>query len=131
MSITLAYPTLASPTVSVVLPDVEQLPRQRPRRRLQRQLETDAGEEIVYDFGGSVRQFSLRLYPLSAADAQAVESFFTNAIGSGGVNGRVGVWQLEDSIGTTYTVRFAQDVIEPVQRGPATYELTLTVRETS
>lgn len=129
MSIILAYPSISAPQVSVVLPDCEQLPVSRPRRKYQQQFETDAGSVIVYDFGGSSRSFSLSLYPLSQSQAAAIEDFFYKPLGGGGVNGRAGTWQLQDSLGRTYTVRFAQDVMEPQQRGPSAWDVAITVRE--
>lgn len=129
MSITLAYPSLASPQVAVVLPDVEKLPASRPRRRYQQQFTTDAGAVAIYDFGGETRSFSLELFPLSEQHKAELEAFFHQPEGSGGVNGRVGVWELEDSQGRQYTVRFAQDVLEAQMRGVSAYGVTLTVRE--
>ncbi len=56
MAITLAYPSLAAPSGSVVLPDVENLPSSRPVRVQQSVLETDAGGQIVIDHGNKIRQ---------------------------------------------------------------------------
>ncbi len=129
MSITLAHPSLTQPYVAVVLPDVEKLPASRPRRRYQQQFITDAGEAVIYDFGGESRAFSLELYPLSPEHVEALEDFFHQPVGSGGVNGRVGTFDLEDSQGRIYTVRFQMDVLEPQMRGVNAYAVTLTVRE--
>ena len=41
--ITLAWPTVADPTVLIALPDVEKLPLSRPIRMKQAALETDGG----------------------------------------------------------------------------------------
>jgi len=123
MSIILAYPDLFIPTVEIVLPDCEQLPSSRPTRKLQTVFETDAGETVVYDFQASRSVFTLQLYPLSADHVTAIQSFFNDT-----VNAQAITWELQDSKGNEYKVRFAQDVIEPMQRGVSAYAMTLTVR---
>jgi len=123
MSIILAYPDLFNPTVEIVLPDCEQLPSSRPTRKLQSVFETDAGTTVVYDFGASRSVFTLQLYPLSTAHVTAIQSFFNDT-----VNAQATPWWLQDSFKNEYNVRFAQDVIEPMQRGVNAYAMTLTVR---
>lgn len=127
MTIKLAYPTVASPSVLVTLGDVENLPLSRPRRLYQTAFDTDAGGQVIYDWGDETQVFSVDLYPLTEDEADDIEDFFRLAIGSGGVNGRVGEWQFLDSLGDTYDVRFAQDVIEAVRRN-AYYAISLTLR---
>lgn len=127
MAITLACPILTS-SCRVVLPDVEQLPASRPVRTRQNVFETDAGEIAVYTVGASsVSVFNLILYPLTFAEAEAIKSFFASAPPFG-VSGRAKTWQLQDSRGEVYTVRFQQDVIEPIQKSPNSWSVHLTVR---
>ncbi|OOZ37447.1 hypothetical protein [Solemya velesiana gill symbiont] len=123
MSIVLAYPTLVAPTTEITLPDIEQLPSSRPVCKFQSVFETDAGETVVYDLGDNRSVFSLNLYPLSQSQADAIKAFYETI-----VNGQAISWQLRDSLGREYTVRFAQDVIEPVQQGVNAYALSITVR---
>ena len=127
--ITLAYPTIAAPTVSVSLPDVERLPLSRPLRLRQRILETDAGDIIVYDFGAQNSTFTVRVSPISKTDADAIMAFFKNPIGSGGVNGRAAMFEFKDTAAVTRTVRFAMDVLQPQQRSPNAWDVSLTLRE--
>ena len=89
------------------------------------------GELLVIDFGKQVSVFTVSLYPLSKAQAIAIRDFFKNPIGSGGVNGRMGIWQFQDSATDLYTVRFTQDVLEPQQISPNTWQVMLTLRVTS
>lgn len=128
MAITLAYPTVASPTALVTLDDVENLPMSRPYRVHQTAWDTDGGEQIVYDWGSQSRTFAVNLWPLDSTDAAAVESFFRLAEGAGGVNGRAGEWQFRDSLGITYDVRFAMDVLESVRQTNAWYRISLVLR---
>lgn len=79
MSITIAYPSIASPDVAIQLDDVEQKPTSRPRRKFQSAFETDSGGLFVYDWGSSVRAFSMNLYPLTAFEKDALVSFFDNS----------------------------------------------------
>jgi len=123
MSIILAYPDLFNPTVEIILPDCEKLPSSRPTRKLQAVFETDAGTSVVYDFQASRSVFTLQLYPLSAAHITAIQSLFNDT-----VNAQAITWWLQDSFGNEYNVRFAQDVIEPMQRGVNAYAVTLTLR---
>ena len=123
MSIILAWPDLFNPAVEVVLPDVEQLPSSRPTRRLQAVYETDGGATVVYDFSADRSVYTLQLYPLSAAHVNAIQSFFKDT-----VNAQAVAWWLQDSFGNEYNVRFAQDAIEPMQRGVSSYAVTLTMR---
>ncbi|MBF0192265.1 MAG: hypothetical protein HQL99_14160 [Magnetococcales bacterium] len=130
MVITLAYPSIASPTAQVVLPDVEQLPASRPVRMRQIVMETDAGAVVVYSVGNpSVGVFTVSLYPLTEAQAAAVKTFFASPSANAGVNGRAKSWQFRDSRGVVTTVRFAQDVLEPMQRTPNTWAVSLVLRE--
>lgn len=122
MSITLAHPTLAAPTTEIILPDIEQLPSRRPVRKFQSIFETDAGETVVYDLGDNRSVFSINLYPLSKSQADAIQAFYDTT-----VNGQAETWQLRDSLGREYSLRFAQDVIEPVQQSINAYALTLKV----
>ncbi len=128
MTIKLAYPTVASPTALVTLDDVENFPSSRPRRKLQRVFDTDAGSQVVYDYGDENRTFSITLYPLTTAEAGEIEDFFRLAEGSGGVNGRAGEWQFYDTLGDTYDVRFAQDVIDPIQVNSGIWRASITMR---
>lgn len=123
MSIVLAYPTLASPSASVTLGDVERLPSSRPTRRYQRAYETDAGAQVVVDFGGSTQAFSLDLINLSDAEVADLEAFFETT-----ADGRANAWQLRDSLDREYDVRFDQDVFEAVHRPNGRHDLLLTVR---
>jgi len=127
MLITLAFPTLAAPTALVSLPDVEHLPRSRPVRRFQTAFRTDAGADVIYDFGGKSEVFTMKLSPLSKVHADAVRAFFDNA-SPNGVDGRASTFQVQDSDGIIYTVRFAQDVMEPQQIGVSWNEVSLTLK---
>jgi hypothetical protein len=127
--IKLAYPNIAAPTTLITLPDVEKLPLSRPVRLKQSAIETDGGELVVMDFGKKVSVFTVSLYPLSKANADAIMDFFQNPTGSGGVNGRVAAWQFQDSSTTIHDVRFSQDVMETQQVTPATWRVMLTLRQ--
>ncbi|GAB0057415.1 hypothetical protein SIID45300_01743 [Candidatus Magnetaquicoccaceae bacterium FCR-1] len=130
MSILLAYPSVAAPTAQVMLPDVEQLPASRPVRMRQTALETDSGVVSVYSIGNpAIGVFNLHLYPLTLSQAAAIVSFFRYDIANVGVGGRSKVWQLQDTSGTVYNVRFAQDTLEPMQQTPTTWSVTLTLRQ--
>ncbi|MBF0212280.1 MAG: hypothetical protein HQM00_01810 [Magnetococcales bacterium] len=130
MAIRLAYPTIAAPSCQVVLPDVEQLPASRPVRMRQTVLETDSGAAVVYTIGPpSVTVFTVTLYPLSATQADAIKSFFSSSSPAAGVNGRANAWQFQDSRGAIMTVRFVQDVLEPLQRSPNSWSVALTLRQ--
>jgi len=123
--ITLAFPSLAAPTVLVTLPDVEQRFGLPPLRKRQAAFITDALTDVIFDFGSDNQVFTMVLGPLSNADADAVQSFFAN---SSGANGRVGAWQLQRSNGNIYNVRFAQDVIEQQPVGVSWINMSLTLR---
>lgn len=127
--IILAYPDLAAATTQVQLPDVEQLPRSQPVRVRQNVFETDAGIVVVYDFGSQTSTFNVVLKPLSKTQAEAILAFFRLPIGSGGVNGRAGEWQLQDSTGVTSNIRFAQDVLEIQQLTANSWAVSLTLQK--
>lgn len=130
MAIILAYPTVAAPTVQIILPDVEQLPASRPVRMRQVVHETDSGAIIVYSIGNpAVSVFSVHLYPLTIAQVADIQEFFRYDLPAVGVGGRAKVWQFQDSHGVVMNVRFAQDVIEPIQQSPATWAVSLTLRQ--
>jgi len=127
--ITFAYPTIAAPTALASFPDsAEQLPRSRPTRRHQASFDTDAGAVAVYDFGGSVSVFTLKLAALSQAQGDAIAAFFNNATPSG-VNGRANAFQMQEADGSIRDVRFAQDVMEVTKTGTAWHEVMLTLRD--
>lgn len=124
--ITFAHPTIAAPTVSVVLGDVEQKPTARPRRKLQSAFETDGGNQIIYSWGDEVRVWTMRLYPLTKSERDAMDAFWNN-VSPNGVDGRVESFQILDSYGDTYTVRFAMDVLS-APHVDGFYEISATVR---
>ncbi|MBF0339786.1 MAG: hypothetical protein HQL95_02330 [Magnetococcales bacterium] len=128
--ILLSSPTITSPIAQVELPDVEQMPASRPIRKRQLVLETDAGIVTTYEVGNAtIGVFTMTLYPLSRDDAAAIYRFFSSADETVGVNGRAKTWQLRDSWGARLTVRFAQDVLEPIQRTPRTWQVSITLRQ--
>ena len=83
----------------------------------------------MYNWGASMsRTFSTLLWPLTDTEKVDLENFFTLAEGSGGVNGRIGQWQLTDTNADVWTVRFAQDVFAPEEVSPTYWRLMLTMR---
>ena len=124
MTIRFDYPDSGSPSTSVVLGDVEQLPITRPTRVLQSAYETDSGAQVIYDWGDQRRAFTVNLWPLTDAQATALESFLLTT-----VNGRAEAFDYTDSNATVYTVRLQQDVIEFERRFPDRQRVALTLRE--
>ena len=123
MSITFAYPTIAAPTTTVVLGDIEGFPHSRPWRLLQSVFDTDAGTQVVYDHGDDYQAVPITLFPLTTAEADSLVSFFKIT-----VNGRAKTFEFNDTAGDTYSVRFAQDVIDPMQVNFGVWSINIVMR---
>ena len=125
--ITFAYPDFSLPTALAVISDCEMLPYARPVRFKQAVFLTDAGNEVVYDFGGTTQVFIMQLNGLGIKERDALLRFFSLNMPDG-VNGRALSFVLQDSLGDIYTVRLAQDTLEATMPTPAWYNLNLTLR---
>lgn len=126
MSITFAYPTIANPTVSVVLDDIEGYPHTRPWRIFQSAFDTDAATQVVYDHGDPYQAVPLTLYPLTTAEVNALIKFFKNT-----VKGRALSFEIQDTAGDIYPVNFAQDVIDPMQTNIGIWSINIVLRVVS
>lgn len=123
MSITFAYPTIAAPTTSVVLDDIEGYPHSRPWRLFQSVFDTDAATQVVYDHGDPFQAVPLTLFPLTTAEKNSLVSFLKTT-----VNGRAKEWEIQDTLGTTYAVRLGQDVIDPLQVNFGVWSMNIVLR---
>lgn len=120
-----SYPTVASPSTEVEIDNAKDtLPHSRGLRVYQVAFDTDAGEQLVYDWGDSSRTFTVRIRLISESEKDALVSFYQTT-----VNGRATAWQFQDALGDTYDVRFAQDVFEPLMNRPGFWDLDVTLRE--
>jgi hypothetical protein len=126
MSITFAYPTIAAPTTSIVLDDIEGFPHTRPWRLFQSAFDTDAATQVVYDHGDPYQAVPLTLYPLTTGQSNALVKFCKNT-----VKGRALSFEIRDTAGDIYPVNFAQDVIDPMMTNIGIWSINIILRVVS
>ncbi len=123
MSVRFSYPTAAAPTTELVFGNIEQLPSARPVRRLQSAFDTDAGAQVIYDWGAAQRTFTIDAWPLTGVQAAALEAFYLDT-----ANGRANTWEFTDAGGVVYLVRFSQDLMALERQAFDLYRVNLTLR---
>lgn len=126
MSITFAYPTIASPTTSVVVDDIEGFPHTRPWRLFQSAFDTDAATQVVYDHGDPYQAIPLTLFPLTTTEKNSLIKFFKNT-----TQGRALSFEIQDTAGDIYPVNFAQDVLDPMQVNAGIWSFNIVLRVVS